>query len=48
MSKEKWRPKRTWKKQVDEVSVKDGLRREDAHCRTKWSVSVIKIAAGLR
>ena len=26
-------PKRTWKKQVEEESVKIGLRREDAHCQ---------------
>ena len=34
-------PKRTWKEQV-------GLRREDAHCRSKWSVGVNQIAAELR
>ena len=27
------RPKRTWKKQVEEKSVNVGLRREDALCR---------------
>ena len=26
--------------------MKDGLRREDAHCCQKWSVSVKKITAG--
>ena len=36
----KGRPKRTWKKQVEEESVKVGLRREDALCRSKWSVGV--------
>ena len=40
-------PKRTWKKQVEEDSVKVGLRREDAICLSKWSVGVSKIAAGL-
>ena len=30
--------KRTWKKQIEEESMKVGLRREDAHCRSKWSV----------
>ena len=35
------RPKRTLKKQV-------GSRRKDALCHSKWSVSVNKIAAGLR
>ena len=46
--RKKWRPKRTWKKKVEEESVKVGLRREDALCRSKWSVGVNKIAAGLR
>ena len=41
-------PKSTWKKQVEEESVKDGLRREDALCRSEWSVGVNQIAAGLR
>ena len=31
----KGRSNRTWKKQVDEESVKVGLRREDALCRSK-------------
>ena len=44
----KGRPKRTWKKQVEEESVKVGLRREDALCRSKLSVDVYEIAAGLR
>ena len=30
--RKKWRPKRTWKKQVEEESEKIGLRREDALC----------------
>ena len=38
----------TWKKQFEEESVKVGLRREDALCQSKWSVSVNQIAAGLR
>ena len=38
------RPKTTWKRQVEEVS----LRREDSLCRTRWSVGVNQIAAGLR
>ena len=29
----KGRPKKTWKRQVEEESVKVGLRREDALCR---------------
>ena len=44
----KWKLKRTWKKHVEEESVKVGLRMEDALCRSVWSVVVIQIAAGLR
>ena len=44
----KGRSKRTWKKQVEEESVKVGLRREDALCRSKWSIGINHIAAGLR
>ena len=46
--REKGRPKRTWKEQVEEESVKIGLRREDALCQSKWSVGVNQIAAGFR
>ena len=35
-------------KQVEEESVKVGLRREDALCLSKWSVVVDQIAAWLR
>ena len=38
----------TWKKQVEEESVKIGLRREDALCQSNWSVGINEIAAGLR
>ena len=41
-------PKRTWKRQVEEESVKVGMRSEDAHCRSKWSFGVNKIVGGLR
>ena len=44
----KGRPKRTWKKLVEEKSVKFGLSMEDAVCRSKRSVGVNHIAAGLR
>ena len=44
----KGRLKRTWKKQVEEESVKIGLRREDTFCRSMRSVGVKQIAAGLR
>ena len=41
-------PKMRWKMQVEEGSVKIGLRRQDALCRSKWSVGVNRIDAGLR
>ena len=44
----KGRPKRTWKKQVDEESMNVGLRMRDALCRSKCGVGVNKITAGLR
>ena len=34
--------------QVEEESVKVGLRRKDAHCRSKWSIGINQIATGLR
>ena len=37
----KGRLERTWKKQVEEESVKVGLSREDALCRTKWIVVLV-------
>ena len=46
--RKKGRPRRTWKKQVEEESVKVGLRREDALCRSMRSAGVDLIAAGLR
>ena len=46
--RKKGRPKRTWEKQVEEESVKVVLRKEDAHCRSKWSADINKIAAGSR
>ena len=46
--RKKGSPKRTWKRQVEEESVKVGLRREDALWRSMWSVSINMIAAGLR
>ena len=39
--------KRTWK-YPEEESVKVRLRREDALCRSRWSVGVDQIAAVLR
>ena len=46
--RKKGRPKMTWKKQVEEESVKNGMRREDALCRSKWSVGINQIVAELR
>ena len=46
--RKKGRPKRTCNRSVEDESMKVGSRREDVHCRSKWSVSVNKIAAGLR
>ena len=40
--------KRTWKKQVDEESVKVGLRKEETLFRSNSSVGINQIAAGLR
>ena len=42
------RPKKTLKKQVEEESMKVGLRREDVLCRSKGNDSVNQIAAGWR
>ena len=36
--RKKERLQRTWKKQVEEESVKVGLRMEDAFCRLMWIV----------
>ena len=38
----------TWKEQIEEESVKIGLRKEDALCPSKWCVGINQIAAGLR
>ena len=46
--RKKGRPRRMWKKQVEEESMKVGLRRTDVLCRSKWSVSINKIDTGLR
>ena len=45
--RKKRRLKRTWKKLVEEESLKVGLRMEDALCRSEWSV-VVNQLAGLR
>ena len=46
--RKKGRPKRTWNKQTEEESLKIGLRWDVALCRSKWSVVVNQVAAGLR
>ena len=46
--RKKGRPKSTWKKHVEEKSVKIGLGREDAFCQSKWSACENQIAAMLR
>ena len=38
---------RTLERQVEDESMKVGFRREDALCRSKWSVGVNKIATKL-
>ena len=43
----KGRPKRTWKRQVEDESIKVCLIMEDALCRSKLSVGVNVIAARL-
>ena len=45
--RKKGRRKRTWKKQIEEDSVKVDLRRKYELCRSKWSVGVNLVAAGL-
>ena len=44
----KWWLKRTWRREVEEESVKIGLRRVDGLCRSKWCVGINKIADELR
>ena len=39
------RPKKTWKKQVEEELKKIGLRKEDAPNRAKWRNGVMRIAS---
>ena len=43
----KGKPKRTRNRQVEEESMKVGLRKEDALCRSMLSAGVNQIAAGL-
>ena len=41
------RPKKTWKKQVEEETEKIGLKKEDALRRDKWRDGVREIAEGM-
>ena len=41
------RPKKTWKKQVEEETEKIGLKEEDALRRDKWRDGVRAIAEGM-
>ena len=41
------RPKKTWKKQVEEETEKVGLKKEDALRRDKWRNGVREIAEGM-
>ena len=42
------RPKRTWRKQVEEESRRVGLKREDAQNRDRWRRGVRDIATNVR
>ena len=46
--RKKGRPKRTWKKQVEEEIIKVGLSRDNALCRSMWVVGVTLIATTFR
>ena len=41
------RPKKTWRKQVEEETEKIGLKKEDALNRDKWRDGVLVIAEGM-
>ena len=42
------RPKKTWRKQVEEELTRVGLKREDAQNRARWREGVRAIASGVR
>ena len=48
MSEEERRLMWTWKKQVEEDSLRVGLCRDDALSRSKWFVGINQIATRLR
>ena len=39
-------PERTRKRMVDKESMKDGLRRKDALCHSKWNVGLTRLLLG--
>ena len=45
--KKRGRPKKAWKKQVEEETEKSGLKEEDALNRAKWRDGVQAIAEGM-
>ena len=45
--KKRGRPKKTWKKQVEEETEKIGLKKEDALNQAKWRDRVQAIAKGM-
>ena len=48
VQRQRERPKITLKKHIEEESLMVDLRKEDALCRSRWSVGVNEIAAWLR
>ena len=47
-SRRRGRPKKTWRKQVEEESRRVGLKKEDALNRVRWREGVREIAVGVR
>ena len=47
VKRKRGRPKKTWKKQVEEETEKIGLKKEDALRRDKWRDRVRAIAEGM-
>ena len=45
--KKRERPKKTWKKQVEEETEKIGFKKEDALNRSKWRDGVRAVAEGM-
>jgi len=47
-SRKRGRPKKTWRRQVEEESRRVGLRKEDALNRVRWREGVREIAVSVR